>query len=79
MPARCRMELRTSVDGDEDEAVDETQRMCGTMKYLPPELYIEDDDEPEAFYSYEVDVWAFGVILFEMLHAKVFFFLSCSL
>ncbi|EQC25397.1 hypothetical protein SDRG_16724 [Saprolegnia diclina VS20] len=41
---------------------------CGTWAYQAPELLLE---EP---YDHSVDVWAFGVVLYEMLtYEKAFF------
>ncbi|KAI0354057.1 kinase-like protein [Trametes cingulata] len=45
-------------------AADKTQAACGTFAYIAPELYTGD-------HSYEVDVWSFAVMLYEMLHGKL--------
>lgn len=37
---------------------------CGTFEYMAPEIYLRDSQ------SYKVDVWALGVLLYEMLHGK---------
>lgn len=42
-----------------------TQRGCGTLEYMAPEVY------RDAEYSFAVDVWAFGIIMYEMLLGKV--------
>ena len=36
--------------------------MCGTPNYIAPEVLAE-----RSLHSYEVDVWAFGVILYAMM------------
>lgn len=43
------------------DAPDTTKRQCGTPYYVAPEMVLEQP------YSYPVDVWALGVIVFEML------------
>ncbi|KAI0763947.1 kinase-like domain-containing protein [Trametes elegans] len=45
--------------------VDQTAQQCGTLSYMAPEVWL---GQP---YSYGVDVWAFGVIMYEMLHGKL--------
>ena len=51
--------------------------IVGTIQYMAPELlqrYLEKDKktEPEAYY-YEVDIWSFGMIVYELLfHRKPF-------
>ncbi|CDO76403.1 hypothetical protein BN946_scf184937.g17 [Trametes cinnabarina] len=52
-------DLRKAAEGRPDTTVAE----CGTFQYLAPEM-------PYREYSYEVDVWAFAVTLFEMLHGR---------
>ncbi len=42
-----------------------TRRGCGTVKYIAPEVYCEQE------YGYPMDVWAFGVIVYELLLGKV--------
>ena len=39
--------------------------MCGTPNYLAPEVL-----DSKVGHSFEVDVWAFGVILYTMLAGK---------
>ncbi len=42
-----------------------TDRGCGTAEYIAPEVYRGEE------YAYPVDVWAFGVIMYELLVEKV--------
>lgn len=35
---------------------------CGTYEYMAPEMLFKGE------YDYRVDVWALGVLLYEMLH-----------
>ncbi len=47
---------------------DEAKKICGTPRYIAPEVYGLDSD---GWYSYEADIFSFGVILYELLHGKV--------
>lgn len=38
--------------------------LCGTFEYMAPEIIRKD------FYNEKVDVWALGVLLYELLHGK---------
>ena len=38
--------------------------VCGTPHYISPEIYL---NEP---YNYEVDIWALGVLLYELCTLK---------
>ncbi len=42
---------------------DRTKSFCGTIHAMAPEI-IQDNDEG---YSYEVDYYAFGILLFELV------------
>ena len=42
-----------------------TNRGCGTVQYIAPEVFRGEE------YAYGVDVWAFGVIMYELLLEKV--------
>lgn len=37
---------------------------CGTFEYMAPEMYENEE------YSYSVDIWGLGVLLYEMFHKK---------
>ncbi len=42
-----------------------TRRGCGTAEYMAPEVWRGEE------YAYSVDMWAFGVIMYELLLGKV--------
>ncbi len=42
-----------------------TKSGCGTAEYIAPEVWREEE------YTYPVDMWAFGVIIYELLLGKV--------
>ena len=48
--------------------VDRTKQVCGTPRYIAPEVYGLESD---GWYSYAADIFSFGVILYEMLHGQV--------
>ncbi|KAI0644049.1 kinase-like domain-containing protein [Trametes meyenii] len=56
---------RTEAEQDGDPREDTATRQCGTREYMAPEMCRGDP------YSYEVDVWAFGMVVYEMLHGKI--------
>ena len=41
--------------------------MCGTPNYMAPELV---ENNPEEGHSYEVDIWAIGIIIYTLLVGK---------
>ena len=55
-------------DAGVERGLDKTDTGCGTAQYMAPEQY---DPRLDGSYSYGVDVWAFGVIMYEMLHGTV--------
>ncbi|KAH9915469.1 kinase-like domain-containing protein, partial [Epithele typhae] len=53
--------------------IDKTESGCGTARYMAPEQF-----DPGC-YSYGVDTWALGVMLYEMLHGELpFKMTACS-
>ncbi|CDO69085.1 hypothetical protein BN946_scf184992.g34 [Trametes cinnabarina] len=54
-----------SSEGATGEPVDVTQRQCGTLPYMAPEIYCG------VGFSYAADIFALGVTFYEMLHRKL--------
>ncbi|KAI0072868.1 kinase-like protein [Panus rudis PR-1116 ss-1] len=52
------------VEGDLPVGNDETRRRCGTLEYMSPEAWRKE------VYSYGVDIWAFGVMMYRMLMGR---------
>ena len=50
---------------DETPGRDITKDNCGTLGYMSPEMIRGE------WYSFSSDVWALGVVLFEMQHGRV--------
>ena len=60
--------LNTSSEAIEDAMKDQcvvTRSMCGTPLYMAPEVF------QGVHYSYPVDVWSMGVIVYELLFGAV--------
>ena len=66
-PWMCQQRQQKTNAGVE-RGLDKTDTGCGTAQYMAPEQY---DPRLDGSYSYRVDVWAFGVIMYEMLHGTV--------
>lgn len=45
-----------------DEIHRKRATFCGTYEYMSPEMVQESD------YDYKIDIWALGILLFELLH-----------
>ena len=41
-----------------------SQTICGTYEYMPPEIVNEQPHDKE------VDIWAIGVLLYELIHGS---------
>lgn len=57
--------------------------IIGTEHFMSPEIYLQGMDESrdsgkKETYGFEVDVWAFGVLLFYMLNSSYPFRIKCS-
>lgn len=65
--------LKIADFGFAKKAVQSPETVCGTQSYMSPEIFecgkrgIEGV-EVEQYYGYEVDMWAFGVLFFNMLN-----------
>ena len=51
-----------------DNSVKETKNICGTLYYIAPELY--DKKAGGLKYSFETDIWAFGVLMYTLFFHK---------
>ncbi|KAJ3484706.1 hypothetical protein NLI96_g5466 [Meripilus lineatus] len=59
------IERNTLPDGMRCDVTEQTQMFCGTPSYLAPEIILEKE------YSYPVDVWSFGVIVFQFFFGRL--------
>ena len=46
------------------ETVDARNTFCGTYDYMAPEMLHNNP------HDYRVDIWALGILLYELLHGK---------
>ena len=42
---------------------EKTATFCGTLEYMAPEIYANFS------YSYAIDYWSFGILIFEMIYS----------
>ena len=47
-----------------DEIHRKRKTFCGTYEYMPPEMVHEKK------YDYKIDIWALGILLYELVHCK---------
>lgn len=52
---------------------EQSNRRCGTIEYMAPEIFIT-----ECCYNYKVDIWALGIVIFEMYFIHTPFINNCN-
>ena len=57
-------------DNNNDGCIELTSQGAGTYWYLPPECFIQQQNNQPTMISPKVDIWSAGVIFFQMLYGK---------
>lgn len=47
-----------------DKIRNKRKTFCGTYEYMAPEMVFERE------YDYSIDIWALGILLYELLHGR---------
>lgn len=60
----CNIKLCDFGWSDKQTQAMQRQTFCGTLHYMAPEIIRQEE------YSFPVDIWALGILLYEMTHGK---------